>query len=146
MRLIRMRLSLLSRRSLDAAAQRAEAEWRPGEPRTPGLLSQLNRIVSSAAGLRRLLDEEPALAIRLLTEPRGQVQPVIVERVEQALRRDEAEHGLSSLPDPATFAFALVRLGESFLYSDVLAARPPDVATADRLQRALVEAALLHRA
>jgi len=36
----------------------------------------------------------------------------------------------------------LVRLGESFLYADVLAARKPDVATADRLQQALIEGIL----
>jgi hypothetical protein len=37
---------------------------------------------------------------------------------------------------------ALVRLGESFLYADVLAARKPDVATADRLQQAVVYSSL----
>jgi hypothetical protein len=33
-------------------------------------------------------------------------------------------------------------LGESFLYADVLAARKPDVATADRLQQAVVRSSL----
>ena len=37
---------------------------------------------------------------------------------------------------------ALVRLGESFLYADVLAARKPDVATANRLQQAIIEGIL----
>jgi hypothetical protein len=44
------------------------------------------------------------------------------------------------LIEPGALAYALVRLGESFLYADVLAARQPDVATADRLQQALIEA------
>jgi len=35
-----------------------------------------------------------------------------------------------------------IRLGESFLYADVLAARRPDVATANRLQDALIEGIL----
>ena len=35
-----------------------------------------------------------------------------------------------------------LRLGESFLYANVLAARKPDVATADRLQQALIEGIL----
>ena len=42
----------------------------------------------------------------------------------------------SSVPE------ALVRLGESFLYADVLAARKPDVATANRLQQAIIEGIL----
>ncbi len=53
--------------------------------------------------------------------------------------REMAEFGLVLLTDPDALAYALVRLGESFLYADVLAARKPDVATADRLQRALIE-------
>ena len=36
----------------------------------------------------------------------------------------------------------MVRLGESFLHADVLAARKPGVATANRLQRALIEGIL----
>jgi hypothetical protein len=46
---------------------------------------------------------------------------------------------------PDALAYALVRLGESFLYADVLAARPPDVATADRLQQALIEGIIQSR-
>lgn len=62
--------------------------------------------------------------------------------VEAQLRRHVAEFGLITLIEPNALAYALVRLGESFLYADVLAARKPDVATADRLQRALVEGIL----
>ncbi len=45
------------------------------------------------------------------------------------------------LDDEPALAYALVRLGESFLYADVLADRKPDVDTANRLQQALVEGA-----
>jgi hypothetical protein len=51
------------------------------------------------------------------------------------------EHGYVPIADPADLAFALVRLGESFLYADVLAARQPDADAANRIQRALVEGA-----
>jgi Tetracyclin repressor-like, C-terminal domain len=70
------------------------------------------------------------------------VQPAIVEFVESLLRRDMAEFGLTLLTEPDALAYALVRLGESFLYADVLAARKPDVAAADRLQQALIEGTL----
>ena len=62
--------------------------------------------------------------------------------VEDLLRRDIEEFGLVTLIDPDALAYALVRLGESFLYADVLAARKPDVETANRLQRALIEGML----
>jgi Tetracyclin repressor-like, C-terminal domain len=129
----------LTERTLEAAAARWEAERPEGGLHTPGTGRHINAIVSQAKGLRRLLDDEPALALRVLTDPRGRVQTGIVAFVEDLLRRDMAEFGLVTIAEPDALAYALVRLGESFLYADVLAARKPDVATANRLQQALVE-------
>jgi hypothetical protein len=132
-------LWVLTERTLVAAAERWEAVRPEGALHTPGTGRNVNAMVSQARGLRRLLDDEPALALRLLTDPRGQVQTGIVAFVEALLRQDMAEFGLVPLIEPGALAYALVRLGESFLYADLLAARQPDVATADRLQQALVE-------
>ena len=132
-------LWVLTERSLATAAESWEAERPPGALHTPGTGRHVNAIVSESKGLRRLLDDEPALALRVLTDPRGRVQSGIVAFVEKLIRQDMAEFGLVPLIEPDALAYALVRLGESFLYADVLAARQPDVATADRLQRALVE-------
>ena len=132
-------LWVLAQRTLAVAAARWEAERPDGELHTPGTGRHVNAIVSASAGLRRLLDDEPALALRVLTNPRGLVQTGIVAFVEALLRCDIEEFGLVTLIEPDALAYALVRLGESFLYADVLAARKPDVATADRLQQALVE-------
>jgi AcrR family transcriptional regulator len=132
-------LFVLTQRTLEVAAERWEAERPPRALHTPGTGRHVNAIVSSSTGLRRLLDDEPALAMRVLTNPRGRVQTGIVTFVAALLRRDMAEFGLVPLIEPEALAYALVRLGESFLYADVLANRQPDVATADRLQQALVE-------
>jgi AcrR family transcriptional regulator len=129
----------LTERTLALAAARWEAERPPGELHAPGTGRHMNAIVSQSKGLRRLLDDEPGLALRVLTDPRGRVQSGIVAFVEGLLRRDIAEFGLVPLTDPGALAYALVRLGESFLYADALASRKPDVATADRLQRVLIE-------
>jgi hypothetical protein len=131
-------LWLLTEQLLHAAAARWERERGPGELRSPGTGRHINALVSQAPALRRLLDDEPALALRVLTDPRGRVQPGVVAFVEALLRRD-VEDGLELLIEPDALAFALVRLGESFLYADVLAARQPDVQTADCLQSALIE-------
>jgi AcrR family transcriptional regulator len=135
-------LWVLTQRTLETAARRWEAERPPGRLHTPGTGRHINAIVSQSRGLRRLLDDEPALALRVLTDPLGPVQPGIVAFVESLLRRDMAEFGLVPLAEPDALAYALVRLGESFLYADVLAARKPDVAAADRLQQALIEGTL----
>ncbi len=135
-------LWMLTQCTLETAAARWEAERPAGELHTPGTGRHINAIVSQSKGLRRLLDDEPALTIRVLTDPRGRVQTGIVAFVGELLRRDIEEFGLVTLIEPDALAYALVRLGESFLYADVLAARKPDVETANRLQRALIEGIL----
>jgi AcrR family transcriptional regulator len=135
-------LWVLTARTLEAAAAQWEAERPEGELHTPGTGRHINAIVSQSKSLRRLLDDEPALTLRVLTDPRGRVQTGIVTFIEALLRRDIAEFGLVSVIEPDALAYALVRLGESFLYADVLAARKPDVATADRLQQAVVRSSL----
>jgi AcrR family transcriptional regulator len=135
-------LWLLTQRTLEEAAARWEAERPGGELHTPGTGRHLNALVSQSKCVRRLLDDEPALAMRVLTDPRGQVQAGTVAFVEELLRRDITEFGLVTLIEPDELAYALVRLGQSFLFADVLAGRKPDVETANRLQRALVEGTL----
>jgi AcrR family transcriptional regulator len=135
-------LWLLTQHMLEAAAAQWEAERPEGELHTPGTGRHINAIVSQSTGLRRLLDDEPTLTIRVLTDPRGRVQTGIVAFIEELLCRDVTEFGLVTLIEPGALAYALVRLGESFLYADVLAARKPDVATANRLQQALIEGIL----
>jgi AcrR family transcriptional regulator len=132
-------LWVLAERTLAIAARRWEVERPAGELHTPGTGRHINALVAQSAGLRRLLDDEAALALKVLTDPHGRIQTGIVTFVERLLRRDMAEFGLVPLTEPDALAYALVRLGESFLYADVLSARKPDVAMADRLQRALVE-------
>ncbi len=130
---------VLTELTLVTAAEQWEAQRPPAALRTPGTGQNFNALVSQSHGLRRLLDDEPALALRVLTDPRGRVQSGIVSFFEALLRRDMAEFGFVPLIEPDALAYALVRLGEAFLYADVLASRQPDVATANRLQRALVE-------
>ena len=124
---------------LHAAQRRWEAERPARALHTTGTGRHINALVSSSAALHQLLGDEPALTIRVLTNPLGPVQTGVVAFIADLLRQDMEELGYQPIIEPDTLAFALVRMGESFLYADVLAARPPDVATANRLQEALVE-------
>ncbi len=140
--LISQALWRLTERMLEIAVERWEAERPEGELHTPGTIRHINAMVAGSTGLRRLLDEEPALTLRVLTDPRGRVQSGIVAFNEVLLRQDMEEFGLVTITEPSALAYALVRLGESFLYADVIAARKPDVETANRLQQAIIEGIL----
>lgn len=135
-------LALLTQRMLNAAAVRAEKRRPAGGLHSVEFGRQMNDIVINASGLRTLLDNEPGPALRALTDPLGPVQPMVVTFVAALLRRDIADTAATATVEPDALAFALVRLGESFLYADVLADRHPDVDTANRLQQALLRGTL----
>ena len=121
-----------------AAAERHHDGGSETRYRTVGVIHHFNALVCSAPGLRDLLDREPAVALRVLTDPRGAVQPGVVAAIEALLEQD-VERGLVLLIEANALSFALVRLGESFLYADALASRTPDLRHANRLQQALIE-------
>jgi AcrR family transcriptional regulator len=137
--LISQALWRLSERMLGMAVARWEDERPEGELHTPGTIRHINAMVVGSAGLRRLLGDEPVLSLRVITDPRGRVQSGTVAFIEKLLRRDMEEFGLVTITEPSALAYALVRLGESLLYVDALAARKPDAAATSRLQQALIE-------
>jgi AcrR family transcriptional regulator len=97
---------------------------------------RINRGLAAAPALRSFLELERD-ALRILTSSAGPVQPRMVARV-QRLIEDELERGFRPAVDPATLAYAIVRLAEAFLYNDATAAVRGDV---ERLRE--IEAALL---
>ena len=134
-------LWLITEQTQRRAVRRWEARRPAGVLRCVGVGREMNAMVAQSTALHQLLAEEPALAVRVLTDPLGKVQRGVVTFVESLLRHDVQEHGLRLLIQPDQLAFAIVRLGESFVYADVLANRTPDVDTANRLQQALIESA-----
>ncbi len=95
--------------------------------------------IAGNTGFRKLLDDEPTLAIRVLTDPRGRVQPRVIVAHLDLLRRDVDDGGFTPAVSLESLSYAIVRLGEAFLYSDVLASRAPDLDAASTLLAALVE-------
>ncbi|MEU8638557.1 QsdR family transcriptional regulator [Amycolatopsis sp. NPDC048633] len=141
-------LSLLSERTW----QRALDHWRTkygDEARTPDgrlrslwVMEEYRREVAANEGMRKLFDTESTVALRVLTDPRGAVQPALVDAHVDLFRADAEATGLTPLVPLPDLAFAVVRLGESFLYSDVLAARTVDLTVATTLLDTLVRGAL----
>ncbi len=108
--------------ALEELFERTRAEVGPQGAR--GLLEvfdQINGRLARSTALRRLLEQERERALRLLTGSGGPVQPRAVAAV-QRLINAEIQAGRYRAPvDPATLAYALVRLAEAFLYNDAAA-------------------------
>jgi AcrR family transcriptional regulator len=115
---------------------RAQAQGRGGTALLD-TFDRINRGLATAPALRSFLELERD-ALRILTSSGGVVQPRAVAKIQRFIE-DEARAGAYRPPvDPATLAYAIVRLAEAFLFNDATAGVRGDV---DRLRE--IEAALL---
>ncbi|MFC6012544.1 QsdR family transcriptional regulator [Nocardia lasii] len=136
----------------DRALVRAVARWEEqygqavrderGVLRCLRILEFYGEVAVNDAGFVELLEKEPVVAMRVLTDPHGQVQPRAVAAHVALFDRDVADGGLVPLIDLQTLGYAAVRLQEAILYSDVLTGHTANFPTAVLLVRQLVEGVL----
>jgi AcrR family transcriptional regulator len=106
------------------ALARQETSGR-GSERIVGILAFYLDSASRAPFLRQFLENDPGLALRVLTGAGG-VQGRMVPAVAQLIRDEEAAGAFASEVDPDTLAYAVVRLMEAFLYNDTMTRLEPD--------------------
>ncbi|HWM01226.1 MAG TPA: QsdR family transcriptional regulator [Actinophytocola sp.] len=114
-----------------------------GELRCLAVMRRYRADIAGNRGFRRLLNDEPTVAVRVLSDPHGRVQPRALTMHIDLLRRDIEAGGFEPVVSLESLGYAMVRLGEGFLYSDVLASRAPDLDAATTLLAALVEGRVL---
>jgi AcrR family transcriptional regulator len=127
-------------------AELAEERLAAARTRVPGggpaalleCFDRFNRELAESAGLAALLSQEQERALRILTSSGGVVQPRMVAAIQRLIEAEVEAGRLSPPVAPATLAYAIVRLGESFLYNDAMIGMRGDSV---RLRE--VEAALL---
>ncbi|MET8871219.1 QsdR family transcriptional regulator [Nocardia sp. NPDC004604] len=104
-----------------------------GAPRVLAMLDRVARWMTRSEAYRYFIATEQATAGRIITTSDGPVQPKVVGVVAEIL--DIAiEEGYQNRVDTETFAYALVRLIEAFLYQDAVTGIRGDV---DRLRAVL---------
>jgi AcrR family transcriptional regulator len=101
-------------------------------------LDSFNREVAATRGMRVLLAQEQERALRILTSSAGLVQPRVVACITSIIEAEVRSGRFEPNVAPEVLAYALVRLGEAFIYNDALAGIRGDT---ERLRE--VEAALL---
>jgi AcrR family transcriptional regulator len=82
------------------------------------VFDRINRSLAHSPALRRLLEQERTVAMRLLTASDGIVQPRAVACVERLIAAEVSAGTFIPPADPGTLAYAIVRLAEAFLYND----------------------------
>ncbi|HEV3234293.1 MAG TPA: QsdR family transcriptional regulator [Candidatus Dormibacteraeota bacterium] len=125
----------MAERGIEQAREEASGtgvEWFMSAYRTFGALT------SGSEPLRRFVEREPEAALRVMTSKRSRQQRRVIAAWRDILKEGEREHGLKLRLDPTTLAYVLVRIGESFLWTDLITGEEPDLSKADGVARVLL--------
>lgn len=96
-----------------------------GAERITMVVERVLRNVASAFFLRRFFENDPGLALRIVTSRDAGVQTRLVEAVANLIREEEDSGAFRSAVDAETLAYAMVRLMEAFVYNDTLTGLEP---------------------
>jgi AcrR family transcriptional regulator len=102
------------------------------------VFDRINRSLSNATAVRRLLEQEREPAMRMLTSSSGEVQPRAVACVQRLIEAEVVAGAYVPPADPETLAYAIVRLAEAFLYNDAAIGIRGDHAKLRDVQAALL--------
>jgi AcrR family transcriptional regulator len=109
-----------------------------GAERVLECLRRYMQTIVSMEALRRFIQNETPLAIRVLTARGGPPQASAVRRITLLLEEEEAR-GLELRAPADLLAYAITRVGEGFIYNEAIADTQPEVDTAVDMMRLLVE-------
>jgi hypothetical protein len=121
------------RRRVDRGGPRPRGRASPGPARTAArgsdgrrlleTLDRFNRSVAEAPALRQFVEQERDAAARIITSDTGRVRLRIVAMIREMIEEEVRAGSYKPPVEPATLAYAIVRLGEAFLYNDAAGMR-----------------------
>jgi len=94
----------------------------------------------AAEPLRRFVKQDPEFALRVLMSKRSPVEHRCTSAVQALIEAQAAAGHIRPAMAPEAMAYVIVRIGESFLYRDVISGAAPDIDTATQAIRILVTA------
>jgi AcrR family transcriptional regulator len=109
---------------------RSKAAHGTGAKRIADVVGEFVRTVNAAPVFRDFLRREPERALRILTTKASVIQGRTMKKIEELL---EAEINAGALLPPlpvSDLAYLIVRIAESFIYTDVITGGEPDATKA----------------
>jgi AcrR family transcriptional regulator len=92
---------------------------------------------------RRFIERDPEFALRVLTSSQTPFQGRLIGAVRGLIEEQVGGAGYEPPLDPETLASVLVRIGESFIFNDLITGSDPDLEKAVQASRVLLHAAPL---
>jgi len=132
-------------RRLLAAQIRASAEL-TGTDRLVAVIGGVLRVIGTDRPVRMFLESDPETALRVLTGSRSSVHQGVAAALENLIDLERGRGAFDAHLDTPTLAFAIVRVADGFLYSNVIADRAPGIGGAVTVIEALLRGLdLVHR-
>jgi AcrR family transcriptional regulator len=132
-------------RRLLAAQVRASAQL-TGTDRLVAVIGGVLRAIGADRPVRMFLESDPETALRVLTGSRSAVHQGMVAALENLIDLERGRGAFDASLETPMLAFAIVRVADGFLYSDVIADRAPGIGGAVIVIEALLRGLdLVHR-
>jgi AcrR family transcriptional regulator len=132
-------------RLLLAAQVRASGHL-TGTDRLTAVIDGVLRAIGADRPMRMFLESDPETALRVLTGSRSAVHQGVVAALENLIDLERGRGAFDASLETPTLAFAIVRVADGFLYSDVIADRGPGIRRAVIVIAALLRGLdLVHR-
>jgi AcrR family transcriptional regulator len=132
-------------RRLLAAQIRASAQL-TGTDRLVAVIGGVLRAIGTDRPVRMFLESDPETALRVLTGSRSTVHQGVAAALENLIDLERGRGAFDAHLDTPTLAFAIVRVADGFLYSNVIADRAPGIGGAVTVIEALLRGLdLVHR-
>ncbi len=110
----------------------------------PAYVADVNRhYLTALAGFeptRRFIERDPEFALRVLTGNRTPFQGRLIAAVRDLIEEQVAAIGWEPPLDPETLAYLIVRIGESFIFNNLITGTEPDLQKAIQASRVLLYA------
>jgi AcrR family transcriptional regulator len=119
-------------------AQAREQATGTGADRIVDVFDRFTHANAAFAPLRRFIEQDAELALRVLTSKHGPVQERMIAVARDLLVAEVDAGTLEPALDVDTLAYVLVRVAESFIYSDIITGTEPDVEKAIDVVRVLL--------
>jgi AcrR family transcriptional regulator len=118
---------LLHSAELAISAARGSAIDLRGRQRIVTVARTMMETVHASKPFVRFIEQEPEVALRLLTTGAAGVQGACAAALEELLNEEEGSGALEIRINSRMLAFVIVRLAESFAYADLIADQEPDI-------------------
>jgi len=109
-----------------------------GAEHVAGVVQRVLEQIHVFEPMRRFLERDPEYALRVLTSKQSTVQAASIAVVRDLLEDEVARGTLTTVLELDDLAYVIIRIGESFLYNDLITGGEPEVAKAGQAVRALL--------